>query len=140
MLVYFLSKPGIYLLIGLTLVIFFIFYWKRQFVFDEIKQWRAKEFSIGSFKFERQHMKNEDIISSDESGDSNSFTSGKHGVIISGDFQRARISKVAGRDISSNGIKRQVNGRTPGVVIGQGDFSDADLREIAGRDISETEE
>lgn len=56
------------------------------------------------------------------------------GVRLHGDFQRATISDLAGRDIvRGEGAAPRRGGKTPGVEL-DGRFPDAEVRDLAGRD------
>jgi hypothetical protein len=55
------------------------------------------------------------------------------GVRLHGDFQRARISGLAGRDRVRGEAAPRRGGATPGVEL-DGRFPDAEVRDLAGRD------
>lgn len=127
---YFLTPPWLYYLIGLVVVVSLLVYWKREAIKQELRRWRAKEMSIGPAKFERQNKPPK-----------RKSTTSKPGVRFGrkGDFSGARINGVAGRDIIRGGSPAS-GGRqtTPGVDFGGASFKEAEIKNIAGRDIIES--
>jgi hypothetical protein len=121
---YFLAPPGAHYAIVIIAVLAFLLIWKRKSILREIKRWRTKALQAGPLTFERQ----------DE------HTTKKSSVVFGSgsDFKRAKVSNVAGRDISQSKRLDLKNGEegSSGIEFGEkSNFKDAEIQNIAGRDI-----
>lgn len=131
MVAYFLTPPGLYILIAFIIIISVIVYWKREPIKRELRRWRGKEVTVGPVKFERQNQENQ--------VDSNTP---KTGVDFGqeNDFSGAKIKNVAGRDIRTGESKSSRTGATPGVDFGEkSKFKNTEIEDIAGRDLENKE-
>lgn len=132
MLAYFLTPPGLYYLIGTTVIFSLIIYWQRKPIMRELRRWRGKELVVGPLTLERKEHTRE----TKQSGSATGVDFGQ-----GSDFTRAKIKNVAGRDIKSSDSKSSRGGAIPGVNFGKNSkFIDSEIEDIAGRDLSNKEE
>ncbi|TEU11014.1 MAG: hypothetical protein E3J21_24710 [Anaerolineales bacterium] len=114
-----LTPPGLYITVAVIVVLATLIWWQRRPIRRFLGHLRVTEIALGPVKLGPEEKASE--------------KPGQPGVHLKGDFQGARVERIAGRDIVRGETGPRTKGGTPGVEL-EGKFGQAEVRDLAGRD------